>query len=238
MPVPTPRPQEGWRRFIGEIVIIVIGVLIALGADQLVEDVRKRQAADEARHAIRGELETNMARLRSRSTIAGCIERRIAEVQGLLDAAVAGDPFKAPTWVGRPQYWTMLTARWNAFTQSGQTALLPADELADYSQMYSWMENLTAEMQAEQVDWATLRTLEQLPRLSPQMAFDLGKALSDARYRRWRINLHTRQLAAPVERLGLRQVRNELPAPTGICVAMDTPREQAIREGGSAYGEP
>ena len=33
-----PKPLHGWREFAGEVGIIVIGVLIALGADQLLND--------------------------------------------------------------------------------------------------------------------------------------------------------------------------------------------------------
>ena len=33
-----PKPLHGWREFVGEVGIIVIGVLIALGAQQVVED--------------------------------------------------------------------------------------------------------------------------------------------------------------------------------------------------------
>ena len=32
-----PKPLHGWREFAGEVGIIVIGVLIALGAEQVVE---------------------------------------------------------------------------------------------------------------------------------------------------------------------------------------------------------
>ena len=32
-----PKPLHGWREFAGEVGIIVLGVLIALGAEQLVE---------------------------------------------------------------------------------------------------------------------------------------------------------------------------------------------------------
>lgn len=238
MRVQLPKLSHGWRRYVGEVGIIVIGVLIALGADQLVDNVRQNGNAEEARRAIRSELETNMSRLASRVAIRSCWERRIAEIQPLLDTASAGGAFTAPRWIGRPQYWTMLTARWDAFTQAGYTALLPPEELADYAQMYAWMRNITAEMVMEQAAWARLRAMEHLSRVTPQMAFELGNSLSDARFRGWRIGQHTQQLANPERKLRLRKVRNTLPAPTGICVAMTTPRDQAIREAGSIYGEP
>lgn len=37
-----PKPLHGWRAFAGEVGIIVLGVLIALGAEQLVETIHKR----------------------------------------------------------------------------------------------------------------------------------------------------------------------------------------------------
>ena len=37
MHVHLPKPLHGWREFTGEVGIIVLGVLIALGAEQVVE---------------------------------------------------------------------------------------------------------------------------------------------------------------------------------------------------------
>lgn len=38
-----PKPRHGWREFAGEVGIIVLGLLIALGAQQLVESWQWRQ---------------------------------------------------------------------------------------------------------------------------------------------------------------------------------------------------
>ncbi len=37
MHVHLPRPLHGWRELVGEVGVIVLGVLIALGAGQIVE---------------------------------------------------------------------------------------------------------------------------------------------------------------------------------------------------------
>jgi hypothetical protein len=37
-----PKPLHGWRQFVGEVEIILIGVLIALGAKQFAQFVRDR----------------------------------------------------------------------------------------------------------------------------------------------------------------------------------------------------
>jgi hypothetical protein len=41
MHVHLPKPQHGWRAFAGEVGIIVIGVLIALGVEQIASAVRE-----------------------------------------------------------------------------------------------------------------------------------------------------------------------------------------------------
>lgn len=50
-----PKPLHGWREFVGEIAIIVVGVLIALGAEQLVEEWHDRDRVDRAIEALRSE---------------------------------------------------------------------------------------------------------------------------------------------------------------------------------------
>jgi hypothetical protein len=39
-----PKPLHGWREFGGEVGIIVLGVLIALGAEQIVESLFQKAA--------------------------------------------------------------------------------------------------------------------------------------------------------------------------------------------------
>ena len=38
-----PKPIHGWRAFVGEVAIIVLGVLIALGAEQAVQSIEWRE---------------------------------------------------------------------------------------------------------------------------------------------------------------------------------------------------
>ena len=232
------KPLRGWRRLCGEVGIIVLGVLIALGAQQLVQEMTDRAAARHARSAIRSELQVNMARLASRSAVRGCVERRLEEVQALLNRAAQTGETSNPRWIGRPQYWTMQTSRWDALAQAGRAALLRDDELVEFSQLYHCMRNISSEMSAEQTDWAQLRTLEHLSKASPDTLFELNSVLQDAGYRHWRIGQHTALLSAIARQAQLQRVRNDIPAPRSICISMDTPRAQAIRESGSPYGEP
>jgi hypothetical protein len=238
MHVHLPKPLHGWRAFVGEVGIIVLGVLIALGAQQVAEAVQERSEARDADRAIRGELQLNMAKLRSRAEKKPCVDRRIAELQALIDSAeAAGGTIKTPNWVGRPQFWTMQMARWQAVSQAGRAALLPADDLALYGSMYAYMANVNATMVDEQADWAKPRSLEHVRRLTPEMAFQLGSTLQEARYFNWRMNVWTAQLQSLFDRLHLKIVPNDVPASRSACIAMTTPREQAVRESNSYTGD-
>lgn len=55
-----PKPLHGWREFAGEVGIIVIGVLIALGAEQLVEDWRWHERLAAAQKTIDFELNSQL----------------------------------------------------------------------------------------------------------------------------------------------------------------------------------
>ena len=232
-----PKPMHGWREFAGEVGIIVLGVLIALGAQQLAQNVQQRSDANEARRSVRGELEVNMSRLASRAAQKHCVENRMEEIQALLDKAANNPLITTPGWVGRPQYWSMQTVRWDAIAQSGRAALLPADDLADYGALYSWMGNINGVMTKEQADWARLRTLEHMPKLTPEMIFELNATLQDARYSNWRIRRWMMQMEPTEVRLRLRKIRNVLPATQSACIPMTTPRKEALRIQGPIYGE-
>jgi len=233
-----PKPLHGWREFVGEVGIIVLGVLIALGAGEVVENLRHRADARDARAAIQGELEINMARLTSRSAQRPCILHRLGEIQALLDSAATNGSIATPSWVGRPQFWTMQTVRWNAVSQAGRAALLPPKELADYGLMYTIMGDITGVMTAEQADWARLRSLEHMQRLAPEMVFDLNATLQDARYLDWRVMVWTSQLQPSEAELRLKKVPNDLLPSRSACIPINTPREQAARESNPVIGEP
>lgn len=236
MRLSLPKPLRGWRAFAGEVGIIVLGVLIALAAQQVAQGFQERAEAREARELIREELATYMGRLESRRVVRDCIANRLGELQALLDRAANGGPIDRPNWIGRPQFWTMLTVRWDAAAQSGRAALIPPAELAEYGLMYDWMRNTYDSMIIEQGDWAKLRTLEHVDSLTPQTAFDLNATLQDARFRAFRINGQTEELREIATRIKLPIRRNESVGTRGPCLPMTTPREVAVRA--NPFGEP
>src|SRR5579864_4161644 len=86
-----PKPLHGWREFVGEVGIIVLGVLIALGAEQLVESIHSREELRQVRAALQGELADDRARWEYMSAAESCSLRRL----NALDNWLAGSPTSA-----------------------------------------------------------------------------------------------------------------------------------------------
>jgi hypothetical protein len=162
----------------------------------------------------------------------------LEEIQKLLDATSSNSNFVTPSWIGRPQYWSILNSRWDAESQAGRAALVDAGRLSQYGGMYNRMQNLLSEMDAEQTDWAKLRTLEHLHHLDVSAAMQMNVTLQDARYRNWRLALVTGQLFDIAKGLGVRPLPNATPSDRSTCLPITTTRERANQLSVWSIGEP
>ena len=88
-----PKPLHGWREFAGEVGVIVLGVLLALGAQQLVSDWQWRRDVRDSDERMRTELSFDLALAYERYAIDPCLRPRLAELR---DELMRNDP----TWPG------------------------------------------------------------------------------------------------------------------------------------------
>jgi hypothetical protein len=82
---------HGWREFAGEVGIIVIGVLIALAAEQVVETLHWRHVAEAGRESVAEEIESEYFSASEMAIAQPCIDRQLQ----LIEAAVlAPGPYR------------------------------------------------------------------------------------------------------------------------------------------------
>ncbi|HEY2753572.1 hypothetical protein [Phenylobacterium sp.] len=120
--------MAGAREFLKEIGTIVIGVLIALGAEQVAVSLRDRHAAAEARAAVYTEIRLNLSYMQGRMATQACIERQLDEIGALLVKAGEGPLTARPSWIGQPSSWLIAAQRWQAATGSRRVSLLEGVE--------------------------------------------------------------------------------------------------------------
>ena len=184
MDIHKPKPWHGVREFLKEYLIIVIGVLTALGAEAVVERLHENRLSDEAKAAVRAEINVNLTNLARRAGPNGtesCIARRLDELEALLDRADATGVWTPPANVDTLGRLEIQTQRWDAAMAAGRASLLSSDEQRAFGRVYVDFAR-AAEVQRQQSDvWIRLRALAALRRLSPEMSDAARTEISQAR---------------------------------------------------------
>lgn len=181
-PIRKRRIARGWRRFGIEIGTIVLGILIALGLDQMAQASRDASAAAEAREAIRAEITIDITRVNERGKAQVCVDARLDELQAMLDDPGADGRIKRPNWIGRPPRYGIETQRWDAASQSGRTSLFKPDELGRYGFLYTTLAYFYDMENSEQLTWSKLSALENVDRLTDDGRLTMHAAIAEARF--------------------------------------------------------
>ncbi len=87
MHVHLPKPLHGWRAFVGEVGIIVVGVLIALGAQQVVESWQWHQKAAQTKEILDAELHRDAVSAYDWLTVAPCVDQQLNSIDKALSSA-------------------------------------------------------------------------------------------------------------------------------------------------------
>jgi hypothetical protein len=182
MHIHKPHLWQGWREFLKEYLIIAVGVLTALVAEQVAEGVRLRAEAGEAREAIRAEVVDDISRISQRGLADGCVEARLAELSRIVDEATPDGRIRSPSWIGRPPRYGVESARWDAASQSGRVSLLPTDWQARFGILYTALRYHYELNNAEQQTWSSLDGLVGLDRLAPEGKLAIKAQIEQARF--------------------------------------------------------
>ena len=160
MHVHIPKPLHGWREFVGEVGIIVLGVLIALGAEQAIEGVHDRSVTSQSRRDVREEVATDLGFYGQRLQESGCIASKLDQLSKIVEqgAITKGEV----RWIGRPADLATFTERWRAVTSSARTALFPPDEQSRLDAVYGIFGALAEESHNEEQAWNDLGIMNKL----------------------------------------------------------------------------
>lgn len=152
-----PEPPDGWRSFVNDIVIVVIGVLIALGAQQLVESYEWRDKVRRAEAALRLELiDDNGPAGYGRLLVARCLDQRITRIH---DGAGHVPADQLRRWIAAyaPPFRSWDSEAWKAVVASDVGSHMGTDRLVQWSAMYRITPSLTESVEREAQLAAELR---------------------------------------------------------------------------------
>jgi hypothetical protein len=145
-----PKPLHGWREFVGEVGIIVLGVLIALGAEQVVETIHTHQRISETRAALDAELSRNLAAFEWRVSQRNCLQRRVEELDRWAEGMAAGKPVAFKKEITPPRYFAINTTVWQA--SQNDAGQMPVETKLNYASIYAALGTLQENVWRDEQD--------------------------------------------------------------------------------------
>ena len=164
MDIHKPKPWHGVREFLKEYLIIVVGVLTALAAEQAVEWLHHREIVARGEDALRENFARFVEYTAANEVEARCMESRAAELRVILDRAGAARrlPRVGPMPQPYPLPWQIDT--WEAMVASGAAPYLSQSKAVLYSRIAMSGVDLYNVATGEWAEWGALRSLSGAPR--------------------------------------------------------------------------
>lgn len=177
-----PKPVHNWRELLTEIGVVVIGVCIALAAEQTVEWLHWRAQVAEAREVIATELTENLAGAIRRIRTADCVERRLDQLGAIVDAGAKSGSLPPLGDINVPWRQTYPNGAWESVIASQTATHFPREQLADIASLYKVIQRMEEFNSEELRAWNSLYAMVGPGRrLDPASEAKLRDALSQAR---------------------------------------------------------
>ena len=183
MPIKLPTPLNGWRVFAGEVGVIVLGVLIALGAQQAVDTVQWREEVRRTEAALTDELAKSVVDAAERHMVNECLLGRTSDLIAKVSAS-GGEWVADPMPLARMGLGTAVPVAgpaayrtptrdwsdhvWQAAKSSGVLTHMPRERVSAYSNIYAVIGILRDANRLEANTFPTLLFLSYDTTLGPQ----------------------------------------------------------------------
>ena len=181
MHVHLPKPLHGWRAFAGEVGIIVIGVLIALGAQQVVETINGNSQVREFRGAVDDELAYDLGSYKQRLLLTPCVQARLAELDHVIASDRAGHPIRMHGLSHWPVSFSLRTSVWTGRTGDVE-ARMPLQTRLAYAKIYDDLANFDVHRVDERNAWMELGKFDDAQELSSADLMRLRGLVSKLRW--------------------------------------------------------
>jgi hypothetical protein len=167
MDIHKPKPWRGVRGFLKEYVIIVVGVLTALSAEQAVEWLHWRHEVQIERDALRSEVRDNLQAAEFRQSEQGCIDARMDQIAEVFRRRAHGQPLGLKGPVARPPLWTAPTGSWDIAVAGQALGHMPQQEKLAFSNAFDTFKAYGRLRNAEDEAWRRLALLDHPDLLDP-----------------------------------------------------------------------
>lgn len=176
------KPPRGWRAFFGEVGIIVLGVLIALAADQGVTTLNRRSEMRELRTAVDNEVAFGLATYEFRLAQQDCVEARLDELSRWLRGWREGKPVRLEGSIWAPLSGPPNTSVWDG-REPAVVGQMPLQVKLAYGAIYDGFANAEVQRLDERMTWFALAEFDEADSLDAASMMRLQGLITRAHWR-------------------------------------------------------
>jgi len=149
------KPPHGWNAVGWELLIVTLGVLLALGAQELVQGLHWRSEVRETRQALDAELSRDIAAFNYRLDESACITARMAELQKWAKSFRTGAPLQLKHEIINPPGFAIRREVWDLI-DSQIASRIPLKDRLNYAGLYSGMKSFNDAQDQEGQAWEAM----------------------------------------------------------------------------------
>ena len=219
------KPPTGWADFVTELIIVILGVFIALGAQEAVNNWNARRDLAEFRSAVDRELAENLAAYEQRMRQAACVSARLDQLEAWQNDWRDGS---GPAMIGRirrPIGYTLGQDVWTSGVAANLREM-PLEQRLDYASLYASLQTYDNLRLREAAIWQSLYSYDQARSLTPPEVNALRGLLLSARSLSWSIDGNWVELKRQAADMGITPAPYQLdPVALRLCTPITFSRD-------------
>lgn len=153
------RPLDGWRRFFGEVGIIILGVMVALGLGAIATEIGWRRDVTDARAALAFEFGDGIGQGKLIVRVTPCVEQRLDQLTRIVADAESSGRLPPVGAIGTPPWHTWDSGVWDSAIASQTVSHFPPDEASGIVGFYNFLSILRENTSRELDLWTRLYAL-------------------------------------------------------------------------------
>ncbi len=166
MDIHKPKAIHSWRELINEIGVIVIGVLIALGAEQAVEAIHWSHEVEAQRMSLNAEAQDNLGSVARRQVQQPCVDRRLADIRLVFERHAHHQPLGIVGTFAHPTLASSSRGSWDIALSGQALPHMSQRERLKFSAVFGTFASWQQETVDESAIWSRLAMLKDVDLLN------------------------------------------------------------------------
>jgi len=215
--LPLITPPTGWPEFITELVIVVLGVFLALAAQEAVNNWNARNDLAEFRKAVDQEIAENLSAYELRAAVSPCVNARLEELAAWQKDWRGGSGPPMTGRIRRPIGYTLSQDVWNSGAEANLREM-PLKQRLNYASLYAGFQTYENLRLREAAAWQSLYAYDEARSLTTPEVNALRGFLLTARALAWSIDSNWVDLKRQAAAMGIAPARHPLDdSARGVC---------------------